>query len=452
MAFRPISRRTMLRGLGTALALPWLEAMAPRLAFADTASAAGTAGEAAPLRMAFMYVPNGMNMQHWTPAEVGSNFTLPKTLQALEPYRQDLLVLSGLAQEKAEANGDGGGDHARALSTFLTGVQVRKTDGADIRAGISVDQIAAQHFGNSTRFPSLEIGCDGGAQSGNCDSGYSCAYSSNISWRSPNQPLPQQTDPAQIFDRLFSVGKPGESAAARGRRERYSQSILDFVRDDSQRLQKSLGRADRNKLDEYLTAVRELETRIAWAQRSEGQLVDMARPSAPANYEEHLRLLGDLMVLAFQTDQTRVCTFVMSNEGSGRSYGFIGVPEAHHELSHHQRNEEKLAKIQKIDEFHVRQVAYVLERLKTTYENGRPLLENTMLLYGSGIGDGDRHNHDDLPLLLAGHGGGTISPGRHIKYDHYTPLTNLYRAMLTRIGCEVDAIGDSNGVLDQLSV
>ncbi|HND53450.1 MAG TPA: DUF1552 domain-containing protein, partial [Pirellulaceae bacterium] len=324
-----ISRRMVLRGLGAALALPLLEGMLPWSGRPSASAAATDASAAAPKRMAFLYVPNGKNMADWTPESEGTDYKLPRILEPLAELRNDFCILTGLTQQKANANGDGGGDHARALTTFLTGVQAKKTFGADIHAGVSVDQVAARQIGRNSRFPSLEIGADAGGQSGNCDSGYSCAYSSNIAWRNDTQPVPKENNPKLIFERLFSNGREGESAEARAKRERYNKSILDFVRDDARQLDKQLGATDRRKLDEYLSAVREVEQRIARAsQPVESQNIGLKKPSGiPSSYEEHLRLLGDLLVLAFQTDATRVATFVFANEGSNKAYPFIGVKD-----------------------------------------------------------------------------------------------------------------------------
>ncbi len=443
---RPLSRRTLLQGLGVSLALPLLESMGGSRLFAADATAA------APVRMAFMYVPNGIHMQTWTPTAEGTVYELPWTLEPLQGLKSELNVLSGLTQQKAAANGDGGGDHARALATFLTGTQARKTDGADIRAGVSVDQLAAEELAKYTRFPSLEVGCDPAAMVGNCDSGYSCAYSSNISWKSESQPVPKETDPKLIFERLFSNGRVGESEAARGRREKYSQSVLDFVTDDANRLSDKVSGSDRRKLDEYMTAVREIELRIAKSREK----VDMSdiqakKPAGiPKDNAEHIRLLGDLMVLAFQTDTTRVSTFVFANEGSNRSYPEIGVSEGHHELSHHQKNADKNEKLRKINRFHVEQFAYIINKMKETPEGEGTLLDNSMVIYGSGIGDGDAHNHDDLPIVMAGRAGGAIDTGRHIKIENGTPLTNLYLSMLDLVGAKVESLGDSNGRLKGL--
>jgi len=443
-----ISRRTVLKGLGVAVALPLLEAMEP-----VSALAAGAARREFPKRMAFVYVPNGVNVPEWTPTGSGSAFRLSSTLEPLAPLKNNLLVLSGLTCDKARPNGDGAGDHARAMSAFLTGCQPRKTDGANIRVGVSIDQLAASRLGCSTRFGSLEIGCESGRQSGNCDSGYSCAYSSTISWRGESTPVPKEVNPRLVFDRLFASSVRLESGQNRARRDRYNQSILDFVNDDASQLRDRLGINDQRRMDEYLSALRDLENRIVRSTRVElpgGQGV--TRPTGiPTNYEEHIRLLTDLLVLAFQTDQTRIATFVYANEGSNRSYRHINVPDGHHDLSHHAGNREKLAKIRRINRFHITQFAYLLEKLRSIPEGQGTLLDNCMIVYGSGNGDGNRHNHDNLPVLLAGKGGGTLTTGRHLVYPHETPITNLYLSMLDRLGVQLDRFGDSTGRLPSLT-
>ena len=435
-----------MRGLGTALTLPLLDAMLPETALG------GPQQEAGPLRTAFLYVPNGKHMPDWTPAQEGAGYELPWILEPLRDLKNDFSVLSGLTHQKANANGDGGGDHARALTTFLTGTQAKKTFGADIRAGVSVDQLAAAQVGRQTRFASLEIGAEAGGQSGNCDSGYSCAYSSNMAWRSETQPVPKESNPKLIFERLFTNGREGESAEARAKRERYNRSVLDFVADDARRLQEQLGAVDRRKLDEYLTAVRELERRIAQASKPvDTKSLGFEKPvGVPDGYEAHLRILGDLLALAFQTDTTRVSTYVFANEGSNRSYAFMNVPEGHHDLSHHGNDKAKQDKIRQINRFHVTQLAYFLAKLKSVKEGSGTLLDRCMIVYGSGIGDGNAHNHDNLPVLLAGRGGGALEPGRHVKYDNGTPMTNLFLALLDRLGAKVDRLGDSTGRLAKL--
>jgi hypothetical protein len=436
-----LSRRTALRGLGTALALPWLEAMGPLTSWAagpDTAAPA-------PNRLAVLYVPNGKHMPDWTPKTEGAGYELPPTLRPLAPVKDDLLVLTGLTADKARPHGDGGGDHARALGAFLTGCQPRKTDGTDIRAGISVDQVAAARVGHQTRLPSLEVGGEQGAMAGNCDSGYSCVYSSTMSWRSATQPLPKEVNPKVIFERLFGSGQDAD----RAKRDAERKSVLDFVRDDAADLSRKLGANDRRKLDEYFAAVRDLEERIARAAKMpEPKRPDLSKPTGvPASVPEHLRLLCDLIVLAFQADVTRVVTFVVANEGSNRPYPFVGVSEGHHDLSHHENNPAKQAKIAKINAFHVEQLAYLLTRLKAVKEGDGALLDHCVVAYGSGNSDGNAHNHDNLPILLAGQGCGTIRTGRHVRYPRETPLNNLWLSLLDRMQVKVPALGDSTGRL-----
>ncbi|MBA4064200.1 MAG: hypothetical protein C0501_10890 [Isosphaera sp.] len=440
-----VTRRTVLKGLGTAVALPWLES----LAGAAPAAAAGP-----PRRLAFLYVPNGVNMADWTPKAAGPLGELPAILKPLEGVKSHLTVISGLACDKARANGDGPGDHARAMSAFLTGRQPRKTHGADIKVGMSADQHVAAAVGDATRFPSLELGIERGLNAGNCDSGYSCAYSANLSWRSESTPNAKETDPKLVFDRLFGGNDPKDVAEARAKRDLFNKSVLDFVNEDAKGLDKTLGQGDRKKLDEYLTSVREVEQRIEKARAGAGK--PAARPNMPAptgvpkDVQEHIRLMGDLLVLAFQTDLTRVATFPLANDGSNRPYKMLEVAEGHHELSHHGSDPKKLEKIRKINTFHVEQLAYLLGRMAAVKEaNGTTLLDNAMVVYGSGIGDGNRHNHDDLPILVAGKGGGSLAAGRHVVFPKRddTPLTNLYLALFERMGAAAKSFGDSTGVL-----
>jgi hypothetical protein len=444
----PLSRRTVLKGLGVSLALPVLDAMLPRLALGQQAAA-----HAFPRRMAFCYVPNGVLYSQWNPTGVGRNYVLSKTLQQLAPYREDMLILSGLTCDKARPNGDGTGDHARAQAAFLTGKQARKST-TEIRAGISVDQLCAQRIGERTRLPSLEIGCEGARQAGGCDPGYACAYTSNLSWRSEATPAPKEVNPRAVFDRLFASADAGESENNRRRREQYNQSILDFVREDARALNNQLGVNDQRRLDEYMSSIREVERRIgAFAPpplSPEGRGVDVPE-SAPSDYRLHLRLMADLLTLAFQTDATRIGTFVFSNEITNRNYRFIDVPEGHHDISHHTFSPEKMEKVAKIDRFHIEQFAYLLGRLKAIPEGNGTLLDNCMIVYGSGNGEGARHNHDDLPIILAGKGGGTITAGRHIRYPHDTPICNLFLEMLDRMDVQIDSFGDSTGRLRNLS-
>lgn len=448
MLNKTLPRRTFLRGLGTAMSLPMLEAMLP------SSVLAATSVKKAPLRMAFFFVPNGMNMDMFRPAAVGSNWQLPASLDPLKNVKDYLTVFQGLSQHNGFALGDGPGDHARSVATYLTGVHPKKTDGADIQAGISVDQVAAKYVGRNTRFASLELGCERGAQAGNCDSGYSCAYSSNISWRAANQPVAKEVDPRMVFERLFGGGGTDERGESRAKRDLYRKSILDFVLDDANRLKGQLGLRDQHKLEEYFTGVREIEQRIEMAEKQGAaiQLTGVKKPEGiPQDYAEHIRLLGDMMILAFQTDTTRISTFMLANDGSNRPYRMIDIPEGHHDLSHHQGDAAKLEKLAKINKFHLTQFAYILERMKSIQEPNGTLLDNSMIVYGAGISDGNRHNHDDLPIILAGKGGGTIKANRSIKFEKETPLNNLFLSMLDRMQVPCDHLGDSTGRLADLS-
>jgi hypothetical protein len=440
--YQGISRRTALRGMGVSVALPLLEAMLPARV-AETSSP--------PVRLAFVYAPNGKHMPAWTPTRLGADYDLPPTLEPLKAVKQDVMVLSGLSLHKANGNGDGPGDHARAMATFLTGCQARKTDGADIRVGVSVDQVAAASVGWSTRFASLEVGCEGGRDGGTCDHGYSCAYQTNLSWRSPSQPLAKEVNPRLVFERLFGSMSAGDRDAE-ARRARDRRSVLDFVAGDINELNGQLGAGDRRKLDEYLTGLREVERRIQAVQPvAEVGQSRLTRPTGvPQDFAEHARLLGDLVALTFQADLTRVATFALGNDGSNRSYREMGVPEGHHDLSHHGGDPEKQTQLQRINRFHVEQFAHLLGRLKAVGEGGGTLLDHCLVVYGSGIRDGDRHDHDDLPILLAGRGGGKVRTGRHVRYDESTPLTNLYLALLDCVGVEAKAFGDSTGRLPLL--
>lgn len=441
-----LSRRTVLRGLGVSLALPWLEATS------TIAKAAVVAPS--PVRMAFIFVPNGVVMNNWVPKTEGYGFELSPTLQPLAPVQDDLTVITGLTHDKGRANGDGAGDHARSASVFLTGSQPRKTDGEHIRSGMSVDQLAAKAVGQNTRFSSLELGVDPGRMAGNCDSGYSCAYSSNISWSSESTPVGKEVNPKLVFERLFGGGKQSEVDKSQQQREALHKSVLDFIADDAKRLQSKLGRNDNRKLDEYMTGVREVERRIGTRTAKPVDMhVDYAIPDGiPGDYQDHMRMMCDLMVLAFQTDSTRIATMMFANAGDNKNYRKIGVAEGHHDLSHHGDNPEKLEKISQINRFHIQQLSYLLTKMKSIREGERNLLDNSMVVYGSGISDGNRHNHDNLPILLAGSGGGTIDTGRHLRYDLETPVCNLFMSMLDRMGVDAPFLGDSTGRLPGLSL
>jgi hypothetical protein len=424
------------------MALPYLEAMRPARAFAANA--------AAPNRLLFVFFPNGAIMPQWTPEKIGADFDLPATLQPLEPVKSKVSVLSGLMQDNARAKGDGAGDHARSAAAFLTGAHPVKTSGADIRVGMSVDQVAAEKIGHLTRLPSLEVGLEAGRNAGQCDSGYSCAYSNNISWKSPTTPMSKEINPRLVFQRLFG---DRQAAAERARRDRLRQSVLDLVADDAARLQKQLGSTDRRKLDEYFTSVREIETRIERSLQSERQLPAPSLPEpsgVPKDLDEHVRLMYDLLLIAFQTDSTRVATYMLANEGSNRSYPMVGVNDGHHHLSHHQNKQDWIDQLAKIDHYLLSRFAEFLQKLDQTPDGDGTLLDHSLIVYGSAIADGNRHSHHDLPILLAGRGGGTVSSGRHIVYPKETPLNNLFLSLLDRMNVNVDSLGDSTGRAGQL--
>ena len=441
-----IQRRTFLKGLGTMLALPALEAMVPSIGTAAEA-AAGAAAGSVPRRMAFVYIPNGVILENWVPQGTGANYQLSPTLMPFKNVKDDILVVTGLKHDKAKANGDGAGDHARANATFLTGVQARKTAGADIRAGVSVDQIAASKIGRLTRFPSLELSCDKARQAGNCDSGYSCAYQFNLSWKTETMPMAPENDPRLVFERLFGGGSANENAKSVALRKEYNKSILDFVMDDAKRLQGQLGVNDKRKLDEYLAGVRELELQIEASEKFNAKELDYKKPTGiPKDKSAHFRLMYDLMVLAFRTDTTRISTFLMAHDGSNSPFPEIGIPDGHHNLSHHQNDKTMVDKLKKIDYFHMQNYAYFLEKMKATKEpDGTSLLDNSMIVLGSGIADGNRHSHHDLPVIIAGKAGGTIKTGRHLKLPDQVPMTNLYLSMLDRMGVNIPRLGDSTG-------
>ena len=443
-----ISRRTFLRGVGAAVTLPALEAMLPVKAFGGGDS---VVAKTFPKRLAFVYIPNGANMADWTPKATGADYELPFILESLKPFQKDFQIITGLAHDKARPHGDAAGDHARASATFLTGCQARKTAGADIKVGVSVDQIAAEKIGRLTSLPSLELSAERERRAGNCDSGYSCAYQFNLSWKTESTPMPPEADPRMVFERLFSSNVAGGTAESRAARLRYRKSILDFVAEDATRLKKNLGHTDQRKLDEYLTAVREIEMRIEQSEKFAATLPEYTKPTGiPRDNEQHLRLMFDLMTLAFQTDTTRIATFLLAHDGSNRAYPSIGVSEGHHDLSHHGDDETKKQKIAKINHFHAEQFAYFLEKLKMAKEDGGSLLDNCMIVYGGGISDGNRHNHDNLPIILAGGGGGTLQPGRHVCFDRETPMTNLYLSLLDRMGVHAERVGDSTGKLENI--
>ena len=445
---KSLDRRFFLRGFGTALALPFLDAMTP--AFAATSKAAGTP----PMRMAFLYVPNGIIMKDWTPKAEGRNYEFTKTLKPLEQFREKMLVLSGLDHYTGNSLGDGAGDHARAGSTWLTGVHPKKTEGADIRSGISVDQIAAKEFGKLTVLPSLELGLDDNRMVGGCDSGYSCAYSNTISWSSPTTPLPLESNPRAVFERLFGDGETTDPAV-RALQSRQDRSILDFVRADTARLSGTLGIGDRRKLTEYLDSIREIEQRIQKVEKHEQNAITLPtieRPAGiPPTFEEHADLMFDLMTIAFRADLTRVISMMIGREGGNRTYRSIGVPDAHHGLSHHFNDDAKIARLQKIDQHHVEVASRLLAKLEAAKESNESLLDNSCVVYGSSLSDGNRHEHVDLPAFIAGGAAGKIHGGRHVRYKKGTPMTNLFLSMLDMAGVKPEKIGDSTGKIEHLS-
>lgn len=447
---RRLSRRELLRGVGTAIALPFLDAMSPAFAAAPVS----------PTRMAFLYVPNGIVMDEWTPKGQGVGVAalpeeFPRITKALAPYRNDFMMLSGLTSNGGRALGDGPGDHGRAGAAYLTGVHPKKTYGKDIQTGVSMDQVAAQKLEGRTRYASIELGCEEGVQGGNCDNGYSCAYSNSISWRTSSSPMPPEIRPRAVFERLFGSTSAERDPKRRARQELYEKSVLDVVLDDARRLQGSLGGADRRKLDEYLYGIREIETRLQKTERENTRKapgVAAPSPSVPTDFAEHARIMMDLLTLAFQTDSTRVATVLLGIEQSPRSYGAeIGISEAHHGLTHHSGDPEKIEKVTKINCYHIQQFTYLLDKLKGVKEGDGTLLYHSMIVYGSGLADGNRHEHHNLPLILAGRANGSVKPGRMVRYPDETPITNLYVAMLDRMGVPVESLGDSTGELGYLS-
>ena len=436
-----LSRRTVLRGVGTGLALPLLESMK-----LPVLRAATTAAPVAPVRMACIFVANGAIMDRWKPTGEGKDYQLSPTLEPLAPFREDMLLFSGLTQNHARANGDGAGDHARNASAYLTGAQPRKTSGADISVGQSIDQAVAERIGYLTRLPSIELGIDRGRKAGSCDSGYSCAYSSNISWKTATTPTFKEVNPRSAFERLF--GTP-ETAADMERRIRNRRSILDFVSEDAKRVRQAVSGADQRKLDEYFESVRDIEARIARASTVPQEIPELNLPEGvPSELAEHIQLMFDILLVAFQTDSTRVATLMIADAGSNRTYPEVDVRDGHHELSHHQNDAEKMEKIARVDHYLIQRFGYFLDKLKSTQEGDSNLLNNSMILYGSAISDANRHTHDDLPIILAGHGGGTIQTGRYVSHPNETPLNNLFLAMADRMGAKLDKLGDSKGVLE----
>jgi len=438
-----IQRRSFLKGVGVAIGLPMLDAMIPALSAASKLPNS-------PTRMSFVYVPNGVVMDHWTPATLGANFEMDGILKPLQPYSNQTLVISGLMDNNGNALGDGGGDHARAASSFLTASHPRKTEGADIHVGVSADQVVAEFVGTGTRLSSLQLGLDDSRTVGHCDSGYSCAYTNSVSWKSPTTPLPPEANPRAVFERLFGAVDTTIDAATRARRARYRNSLLDMTRDETQSLVVTLGASDKRKVDEYLDSIREVEKQIQMAEKDDRNVApSMDEPAGiPAVYADHAKLLYDLQVLAFQSDLTRVTTMVMGREGSVRTYDEIGVPEPHHPLSHHRNAPEALAKLTKINTFHVELFAQFIARLKATPDGDGNLLDRSMILYGCGIADSNRHTHEKLPILIMGGASGGVQTGRHIATKEDTPVANVFLSMMDRMGVAKDSFGDSTGKLE----
>jgi len=444
MAFRPISRRTALKGLGVTIALPYLEAMAP------TSRAAVAAAAAAPRRLVFVYFPNGVKTDCWKSTGEGAEFELGRTLKAFEPFKSDMVVFSNLA----DANARGGGAHASTMPAYLSGKSIFKTMGNDIRAGVTCDQVVAKKIGEATRFPSLELGCDFGQQDGFCDTGYSCVYQTNISWRSETTPAAKEVNPRVVFDRLFAGGSATETSIVQQQREVMNLSILDLVREQATEITRTVSAGDRRRMDEYLTAIRDIERRIQappsniQADAAHG----MERPTrVPTLFREHFRLMADMLVLALQTDMTRVATLVMATEGNRRSYPELGFTEEHHGVSHHTNKPDLIEKFVKINEHHVGEMAYLIDRISKTSEGEASLLDNSMIVYGSGMADGNAHAHVDIPTLLFGKGGGTIDTGRHVVLPTNTPICNLWLSLMERMGVEEERFGDSTGRLSGLT-
>lgn len=440
---KKLSRRTVLRGLGATISLPFLDAMTP--AFAGTVPG--------PVRAAWFYVPNGIDMRNWTPGEEGPLTELPSILAPLEPMKQDVLVLSNLTANWGRPLLVGAGDHGRACAAYMTGMEVHHTAGADLKLGISADQLIATAIGNRTKLPSLEIGLEETRQAGNCDNGYSCAYCYNMAWRTESQPLPPISDPRQLFERLFGADVI-EPPADRARRLMMRQSILDQAMGDTRKLEANLGPDDRRKLDEYLSSVREIELQVERAAK-ETAIIDPEMPKpfgVPPEFPDYFDLMTGMLLIAWKADITRVATVMIGREGSVRAYPEIGISDGHHPLTHHRGNLEMLDKVRQINSLHLKLFAEFLAKLKSTQEGDSNLLDQSMIVYGSGLSDGNSHFHDQLPTVLAGRGGNFLSPGRHIVYQRETPVCNLFATVAEHMGVRAEHFGDSTGRLQGLSL
>jgi hypothetical protein len=442
---KAISRRTILRGLGATVALPLLDAMVPALT-----AAANTPAKAV-RRLGVVYHPNGVIYEKWLPKGVGTNFELSPTLAGLQPFKDKVTVVTGLFMDLAEALGDGGGDHSRASGGYLSGVHVKKSDTV-VQGGISMDQIAARAFEKETQLSSLQLQMDDNSIVGSCDVGYSCAYSSTISWLTPTLPLMTENNPRVVFERLFGA-TDSTDPKVRAARLRQDRSILDSVTGRVKQLQRQLGAADNTRVNDYLTSLRDVERRIQKTEeQSDKEVPDLARPAGiPDSFDEHAHLLYDLQLLAYQADITRVITFMYGREQSPRPYPQIGVPEPHHPMTHHQNDPVKMEKCVKIQQYHLKLFADYLEKLKNTPDGEGSLLDNMIILYGGGISNSDRHSHGPLPTLVVGGGGGALTGGRHLVYPEHTPLTNLQLTLLNLMSVPTDTIGDSTGQFKELS-
>ena len=436
-----LSRRTVLRGLGSALALPLLEVMLPNARAADASQR--------PKRLQIFYTPNGMIMDRYTPDAAGADYVLPPTLVPLEPHKSQLSVVSGLAHHNASALGDGPGSHGRSCGAFLTGAHPKRTEGFDLRCGVSMDQVVALAYGQATPIASLELGIDPPSLMGSCDVGYSCTYTNSLSWRTPTVALPVTVNPREVFERLFGDGDLSDEKS-RARQLRQQSSILDFVREDAKRLSGSIGSGDRHKLEEYLEAIRDVERRIQRSHDSTRSVdvADLARPAGiPESFDDHVRMMIDLQVLALQADLTRVSTFMLGRELSNRTYPEIGVPDAHHMLSHHGGDKEKIAKLARINRLHMEKFAYLLQRMRDTKDGDGSLLDRTLVIAGSSLGEPNEHDNLNLPIIVAG---GLTPRGLHIRTARYTPMCNLMLSVLRRLDVPQERFGDSTGELAAL--
>lgn len=443
---KSLPRRTVLRGLGATIALPFLDGMTPAFAAARESQAVR--------RLGAIYVPNGMNIWQWTPEAEGAAFDLTPILQPLAPFRDQVVLLSGMANKEADGlPGEGTGDHSRSQAAFLTGAHAKKTEGADIRAGMSVDQIVARELGRDTQLASLELSLESVPLAGGCEDAYSCAYSGTIAWRSATTPLPMEANPRTVFEQLFGSNESTDRAT-RLRRIQRDRSVLDAVGGELADLKRRLGVPDQRKLTEYVDAVRDIERRIQLAEEQiDRDLPEVVRPRGiPETFDAHATLMFDLMALAYQTDLTRVCTFLMGREKSTQTYPEIGVPEPHHPVSHHQKQPEMMAKLAKINTYHIQMFAHLLEKLRSTQDGDGSLLDHVMIVYGAGMSNSDNHFHHDLPILVAGGGTGQITGGRHLRLPYDTPLANLHLTLIDKMGIPVERFGDSEGKIGLLSV